>query len=156
MNDKPVPRFLVNPPGKSQELRAKEAPPANLQAGAQSLETQAIRGVESINMLIAERDQLRERSAHLHGQVVELDLRNQSLEQQLNQALARADHYQRFTTEMLTNFNTIEMMVNDMRTKGRHAAFNGKLSTMKELGADDEARLKDLAAKLGPIEEVKS
>lgn len=142
----PIPRFIA----KQSDVAAHAK-----EADSKALEAQAVRGVEAVNMLVAERDQLRQEVLRLTERCQALDIANQHLEGQLHVASARADHYQRYTTEMLTNFHTFEMLMNDMKAKGRKAAFEG--NTILKLGADDEARLSELAEKLSPpkIDRVK-
>jgi hypothetical protein len=112
------------------------------------LEQKAVLGVESINILVDERNHYHAEADRLSRELEHLHIRHEMLQKDLAEALARADHYDRFSTEVVTQFNTIVMLVHDISSRARKAAQNRPGSS--PMTKTEQEGLKAIAEMLKP------
>lgn len=127
----PIPEFLTKGPAQEGEVRRAVDVTRRTDVSTQmqarepnSLEARAMAGVEAMNLLVAERDTLRRELADAQNLNHVYEQRLEMTENELSLQRARAEHYERYTTEFVTHIRTFEMLINDMKTKARNAAFN--------------------------------
>ena len=120
-------------------------------------EVRAAEGWEAIKSLVDERNQLRNAYARLEADYAELNRTYDQTEQKLNYETSRANHYERFSTEIVTQFNTLRMIVDDIQARCTDVAYQRaapspvlKANPETDMSAEDKARLEDLAKALAP------
>lgn len=145
-----IPSFLKKSTG---ELTYTE--PA-MQSTPDEREVRAAEGWEAIKSLVEERNNLRNQFARLEVDYAELHRAFEQTEQKLAFEVSRADHYERFSTEIVTQFNTLRMIVDDVQDRCTKVAFQRvapspiKANIDNDMSSEDKVRLEDLAKALAP------
>jgi hypothetical protein len=94
-----------------------------MQNGGDNLHQTAAKGVEAINMLVGERDDLMTKNDRMERDIALMREKIAQLEGRLNVASAERDHYMRYCVELTTNLNNIQSMINSAIEAAKHAAF---------------------------------
>ena len=87
------------------------------------LEDTAAKGVEAINTIVKERDQLLIDNERMRVDTALMRQKIEQLESRLETAETKADHYMRFSTELVTKLNNVQMIIEDAIRAAKHAAF---------------------------------
>jgi len=117
------------------------------------LHEQAARGVEAIQLIVTERDDLRLQADRMMAELSLLKERNNQLESRLKTATVERDHYMRHAVELVSRLNNIQLLiVSAVEEAGRVAyrpALVAKLQAQEDRVASDEAKqLESLIARL--------
>jgi len=91
------------------------------------LEDTAAKGVAAINTIVQERDRLLTDNERMRVDIALLKQRNDQLEGRLETAATERDHYMRFSTELVTKINAMQMVFEDAIRGAKHAAFKPAL-----------------------------
>jgi hypothetical protein len=91
------------------------------------LEDTAAKGVAAINTIVQERDRLLTDNERMRVDIALLKQRNDQLEGRLETAATERDHYMRFSTELVTKINAMQMVFEDAIRGAKHAAFKPPL-----------------------------
>ena len=91
--------------------------------GTTSLQETAAKGVEAIHLIVKERDQLLVNNARMETDIALLRQKVAQLEGRLETAETKADHYMRFSTELVTKLNNVQMIIEDAIRGAKTAAF---------------------------------
>lgn len=88
-----------------------------------SLQETAAKGVEAIHLIVKERDQLLVNNARMETDIALLRQKVAQLEGRLETAETKADHYMRFSTELVTKLNNVQMIIEDAIRGAKTVAF---------------------------------
>jgi len=91
------------------------------------LEDTAAKGVAAINTIVQERDRLLTDNERMRVDIALLKQRSEQLESRLETAATERDHYMRFSTELVTKINAMQMVFEDAIRGAKHAAFKPAL-----------------------------
>lgn len=91
--------------------------------GSQSLQETAAAGVEAIHKIVQERDKLIAESSRLRTDLAMTTEKAAQLAGRLEQTTAERDHYMRFATELVTQLNTIRMVIDEAARNAKLVAF---------------------------------
>jgi hypothetical protein len=75
------------------------------------LHEQAARGVEAIQLIVTERDDLRLQSDRMSAELALIRERNNQLESRLKTATVERDHYMRHAVELVSRLNNIQLLI---------------------------------------------
>jgi chorismate mutase len=115
-----------------------------------TLQETAAKGVEALNQIVIHRDQLQAENDRLRVDLALFREKSSQLESRLAQAMAERDHYMRFSTELVTNLNTVRMTIDEAMRAAKAAAFAPAAvpQPKPEPAAVDTARLENLIRRL--------
>lgn len=88
-----------------------------------SLQETAAKGVEAIHTIVKERDQLLLSNTRMETDIALLRQKASQLESRLTTAETKADHYMRFSTELVTKLNNVQMIIEDAIREAKTVAF---------------------------------
>ncbi len=94
-----------------------------MQNGGDNLHQTAAKGVEAINMIVGQRDQLLTDNDRMTTDIALMREKIVQLEGRLNVANAERDHYMRFCVELSTGLNNIQNLIATTVEAAKHAAF---------------------------------
>lgn len=111
----------------------------------------AARGVEALNLMVAERDHLRRKTDTLEVNIALLTQDCENLRRQLLVASAERDHYMRHSVEITAHLNDIQIVINEAIKAA--ALINFRPATVRgpkpdPVSATDQAQLEALVARL--------
>lgn len=95
--------------------------------GTDPLHETAAKGVEAIHQIVHQRDQLLKDSDRMATDLMLMRERAEQLEGRLNQMTAERDHYMRFSTELVSQLNTVRMVIDDAQRTAKQVAFKPPL-----------------------------
>ena len=75
------------------------------------LHEQAARGVEAIQLIVTERDDLRLQCDRMSAELALLRERNNQLDSRLKMASSERDHYMRHAVELVSRLNNIQLLI---------------------------------------------
>ncbi len=112
--------------------------------GIDQLHEQAARGVEAIQLIVAERDDLRLQVDRMNAEIALLRERNNQLDSRLKVSSAERDHYMRHAVELVSRLNNIQLMiVSAVEEAGRvnyRPALVGKMRTNDDGVTSEDAK----------------
>jgi len=148
-----LPEFLKRNGNQTQELPSHEpTPPPALDEVVAS----AADGWNSIQKLGDEVRRLRVTNDKLQAGLQQALMRVDYLTEQLRTTTHRGDYFERFTTEIVTQFNTIRMLVDDVQNKAVAVARKQEAPTRPpaDLEAEERERLDSLMTSLNDMREA--
>jgi len=116
----------------------------------------AAEGYDAITKLVDERNKLREDQRFMRDHITALEIRLEQAERDRDYYRKRADHFERFSTEIVVQFATIRMIIDETHRKAAGVAYQKEEPTKPaapsapEQPVEDEeaARLRQLANQL--------
>jgi len=150
-----LPEFLKRAPQAAQTYdeptHAPTIPPA-----LEEVVASASDGWNSIQKLGDEVRRLRITNDRLSAQLQQALMRVDYLQKELDSVRHRAEYFERFTTEIVTQFNTIRMLVDDVQNKAVAVARKQEAPTRPpaDLEAEERERLDSLMTSLDAIREA--
>jgi uncharacterized phage infection (PIP) family protein YhgE len=87
-------------------------------------EEQAAQGIEALSRMVAERDILRADNRKYEVDTALMQQEIGQLKSLLATATAERDHYMRHSTELVTNLNNIQSVINSAIEQAGHAAYS--------------------------------
>lgn len=134
----------------------KEQLPSFMQKSDRAATT-AREGIEALELLISERDQLRIRNSWLEAELLRIQALLEQASLRVNTLQHERDHYMRAVTEMTTHFNHAVATMNDCMAKARDGTYarpTGQLRTEVQpaISNEEAERIRALARKLAPVD----
>lgn len=87
----------------------------------------AARGVEALNLLVAERDSLREENERTKTRNIVLEQELTYHKQKSAELSVERDHYMRYSTELVARLNNIQVLINDTVKEAGRATYKPQL-----------------------------
>lgn len=124
-----------------------------------ALHETASRGVEALNVLVQQRDELLVTCDKQGTALALYQERTRQLEGRLAQSTAERDHYMRYCTELTTKLNDIQMLILNCVEAAKHAAYKPTQhapmgSITDKMTEEDNKNLKNLLNRLRPADGV--
>jgi hypothetical protein len=117
-----------------------------------SLHAAAARGVEAIDALVTERDDLRVGNDRMSSDIALMREKIGQLTSRLSTATAERDHYMRHTVELVARLNNIQTLIVSCIEEAGHAAYKPSLAPPMQvesnIPAEDLAQLEGLISRL--------
>lgn len=134
--------------------------PSDNRKPASSLEETAKAGIESLAMLVEQRDSAQRELMGWKDEAVSNRARLAEVERACAQYKHERDHYQRQATTLEANLANIRTLIDKSVTDARDAAYTGRAAPAQPqepaMSADDQARLEDLAKRLAPQPQIEA
>lgn len=90
---------------------------------ADALRDTAAKGVEALNLLVAERDALREKYEQAHTKNIVLEQELAYHKGALTLVTGERDHYMRYSTELVARLNNVQILINETVQAANSAAY---------------------------------
>lgn len=103
-------------------LPEMESPAAPAVVSEATIDT-AVRGVEALNILVHERNMLRDRLAHIENTSNLAIAENAQLRKQINALTLERDHYMRHAVELVTVLGNTQSIINEAVKEARVRAY---------------------------------
>ena len=116
------------------------------------LHEQAARGVEAIQLIVTERDDLRLQCDRMSAELALLRERNNQLDSRLKMASSERDHYMRHAVELVSRLNNIQLLiVSAVEEAGRIAyrpSLVGKAQERETVSSEDVKAIEGILKRL--------
>lgn len=121
-------------------------------ANANSQHEIAAKGIEAIQTIVLERDNLLVQHDRMQTEILLLRQKNEQLESRLAGASYERDHYMRYATEITTKLSNIQMLIQSTVEEAKHAAYKPtdvtKPTRQPALSEKDQQQLETLIQRL--------
>jgi len=116
------------------------------------LHEQAARGVEAIQLIVTERDDLRLQNDRMSAELALLRERNNQLDSRLKMASSERDHYMRHAVELVSRLNNIQLLIVSAVEEAGRVAYRpslvGRVSDKPEVPSEDAKAIENLLKRL--------
>jgi len=116
------------------------------------LHEQAARGVEAIQLIVTERDDLRLQSDRMSAELALIRERNNQLESRLKTATVERDHYMRHAVELVSRLNNIQLLIVSAVEEAGRVAYRpslvGKAQERETVSSEDVKAIEGILKRL--------
>jgi len=116
------------------------------------LHEQAARGVEAIQLIVTERDDLRLQCDRMSAELALLRERNNQLDSRLKMASNERDHYMRHAVELVSRLNNIQLLIVSAVEEAGRVAYRpslvGKAQERETVSSEDVKAIEGILKRL--------